>query len=90
MPFIGIITVLLSLAVTGIGLTAQVRKNYRRKTMVGLSPVYFVLLAISYTFWVVYGVSQYDLVLIVPMSLGALMSWTVAVQFALYRRAEAP
>ncbi len=86
MSLIGVITVCLSLAVTGIGLTAQVRKNHARKSVEGLSGPYFLLLAISYSFWVVYGLIQRDLVLIVPMTLGTLMSWTVVVQMRLYRR----
>ena len=82
---IKIITVVLSLAVTGLGLTAQAKKNYLRKSVEGLSLVYFLLLAISYTFWSTYGFLQKDLVLIVPMSLGMIMSWIVTFQFSLYR-----
>lgn len=80
-----ILTVVLSLAVTGLGLTAQVRKNYLRKSTEGLSLFYFLLLAVSYTCWSVYGFTQQDLVLIIPMTLGTLMSWLVTFQFALYR-----
>ena len=82
---IKIITVVLSLAVTGLGLTAQAKKNYLRKSVEGLSLVYFLLLAISYTFWSTYGFLQKDLVLIVPMTLGMIMSWIVTFQFSLYR-----
>ena len=85
MVTIKIITVLLSLAVTGLGLAAQVRKNYRKKSVEGLSFLYFSLLAISYSFWSIYGFSQRDLVLIIPMSLGMLMSWIVVSQFAVYK-----
>mgnify|MGYP001599056746 CR=1 FL=1 len=85
MVTIKIITVILSLAVTCLGLTAQVRKNYLKKSVEGLSFFYFSLLAISYTFWSIYGFSQHDLVLIVPMSLGMLMSWLIVAQFLRYR-----
>lgn len=85
MTYIKIITVLLSLIVTGLGLTSQVRKNFSRKSMEGLSFFYFFILAISYTFWSTYGFLQQDLVLIIPMTLGAIMSWVVVVQFYLYR-----
>ena len=85
MVTIKIITVLLSLAVTGLGLAAQVRKNYRKKSVEGLSFLYFSLLAISYSFWSIYGFSQRDLVLIIHMSLGMLMSWIVVSQFAVYK-----
>lgn len=85
MTAIKILTVLLSLAVTGLGLTAQVRKNFKNKSVEGLSFFYFILLAISYSFWSVYGFSQHDLVLIVPMSLGMLMSWIVVSQFVVYK-----
>ncbi len=85
MASIKIITVILSLLVTGLGLTAQVRKNYVRKSMEGLSIFYFTLLAISYSFWSIYGFSQKDLVIIVPMSLGMIVSWIVVAQFVIYR-----
>jgi uncharacterized protein with PQ loop repeat len=85
MTTIKIITVILSLIVTGLGLTSQVRKNYGRKSMEGLSFFYFSILAISYTFWSIYGFSQNDLVLIIPMSLGAIMSWVVVAQFLIYK-----
>ena len=80
-----ILTVVLSLAVTGLGLTSQVMKNYARKSVEGLSFFYFSLLAISYTFWSAYGLLQRDVVLIIPMTLGMIMSWIVAFQFVLYR-----
>lgn len=80
-----ILTVGLSLAVTGLGLTAQVRKNYQRKSVEGLSLFYFSLLAISYTCWSTYGFLQQDFVLIIPMTLGMLMSWLVTFQFFVYR-----
>lgn len=85
MAIIKIVTVILSLAVTGLGLTAQVRKNYHKRSVEGLSLFYFFLLAVSYTFWSLYGFMQHDLVLIIPMSLGMLMSWVVVGQFARYR-----
>jgi uncharacterized protein with PQ loop repeat len=87
MPIIKIVTVILSLIVTGLGLTSQVRKNYLRKSMEGLSFFYFFILAISYSFWSLYGFVQKDLVLIIPMSLGMLVSWIVVLQFYLYRKA---
>ncbi|MBI5003725.1 hypothetical protein HZC00_01375 [Candidatus Kaiserbacteria bacterium] len=85
MAAIKIITVILSLIVTGLGLTSQVRKNYLRKSVDGLSLFYFVVLAISYSFWSVYGLLQEDPVLIIPMSLGCFVSWIVVFQFYLYR-----
>ena len=46
---------------------------------------YFVLLAVSYSFWSIYGFLQQDMVLIVPMSLGMIMSWVIVGQFVRYR-----
>jgi uncharacterized protein with PQ loop repeat len=86
MNIIGIITVTLSLIVTGLGLTSQVRKNKKRASMEGLSFFYFFILAISYSFWVVYGFVLKDLVLIIPMSIGAIMSWVVVSQFYFYKK----
>ena len=85
MNIIGIITVALSLIVTGLGLTAQVRKNKKRKSMEGLSFFYFFVLAISYSFWVIYGIVSEDWILIIPMTIGALMSWVLVIQFFMYR-----
>jgi len=85
MLWIKIITVVLSLLVTGLGLTAQVRKNHARRSVEGLSMFYFLLLAISYSFWSFYGIVQQDIVLIIPMTLGMVMSWVVVGQFWLYR-----
>ena len=81
-----IITVVLSLVVTGLGLTSQVKKNFKRKSVEGLSFFYFLILAVSYSFWSIYGFSQQDLVLIIPMTLGAIMSWVVVGQFLVYRK----
>ncbi len=83
---IKIITVVLSPLVTCIGLTAQVRKNYIRKSVDGLSFFYFFILAVSYSFWSIYGFLQTDVVLIVPMSLGMIMSWLVVTQFLTYKK----
>ena len=88
MEIIGVITVLLSLIVTGLGLSAQVRKNRERKSVEGLSFFYFSVLAISYSFWVLYGIMLKDWVLIIPMTIGALMSLVVVFQFFLYRKVE--
>lgn len=85
MLWIKIITVVLSLAVTGLGLTAQVRKNHVRRSVEGLSVFYFLLLAISYSFWSTYGIVQQDFVLIIPMTLGMIISWVVVGQFWVYR-----
>lgn len=56
--------------------------------MEGLSFFYFSILAVSYTFWSIYGFSQKDLVLIIPMTLGAIMSWVVVAQFGLYKKGK--
>jgi uncharacterized protein with PQ loop repeat len=85
MNIIGIITVVLSLIVTGVGLTSQARKNHKRRSTEGLSHFYFVILAISYTFWTIYGFVLDDLIIIIPMSIGAMMSWFVVTQFFFYK-----
>lgn len=86
MSIIEITTVGLSLVVTGIGITSQVRKNHTRRSMEGLSFFYFFILAVSYSFWVVYGIASKDWVLILPMSIGAIMSWVVVIQFFIYKK----
>ncbi len=82
---IGYITIALSLLVTGLGMTSQAKKNYIRKSTEGLSPVYFILLAISYSFWVYYGFSKHDYVLIVPMTVGAIVSYLIVFQIHYYK-----
>lgn len=86
MLFLKIATITLSLSVTGLGLASQARKNYTRKSTEGLSLLYFSLLAVSYSFWTAYGVVGGDVVLIIPMALGMIMSWAVFAQFFLYQR----
>lgn len=83
---IKIITIILSLIVTGLGLSSQVYKNYQRKSLEGLSFFYFFVLATSYSFWSAYGVLQKDWVLVIPMSLGMLISWLVVIQFWIYKK----
>lgn len=80
------ITVVLSLVVTGLGLTTQVRKNFERRSTEGLSLFYFCLLAVSYSFWAAYGIAQRDTVLIIPMSVGAVVSWVLVAQFFFLRK----
>jgi uncharacterized protein with PQ loop repeat len=86
MTAIKIVTVILSLAVTALGLTSQVRKNQLRKSIEGLSFFYFFILAVSYTFWSIYGFLQNDTVLIIPMTLGAIVSWILVFQFFIYKK----
>ncbi len=81
---LGYITIALSLLVTGLGMTSQARKNYLGKSTRGLSLIYFILLAISYSFWVFYGISKKDLVLIIPMSVGAVVSYVILFQIYYY------
>lgn len=85
MSLLGMATVALSLIVTGVGLSAQARKNHQRKNVAGLSPIYFSILAISYTFWSAYGFVKDDLVLIIPMLVGMCVSWLIVFQIIRYR-----
>lgn len=85
MVTIKIVTVILSLIVTGLGLTSQAHKNFKRKSVEGLSFFYFLILAISYSFWSLYGALLRDPVLIIPMTLGCLVSWFLVIQFYLYK-----
>jgi len=80
------LTIILSLVFIGLGLTAQVRKNYLRKNADGLSSFYFFILSISYSFWVLYGFLQSDLALIIPMFVGALVSWIPVFQIFTYNK----
>ncbi len=86
MLWLNIITVCLSLLVTLIGLTSQWYKNKIRRSTKGLSLHYFLLLGISYNFWVMYGLYQGDFVIIVPMTIGAIMSWAIVLQFSVYKK----
>jgi len=53
--------------------------------MEGLSFFYFSILAVSYSFWVYYGVTLRDWVLIIPMTMGTVMSWVIVGQFFIYK-----
>jgi len=66
-------------------MTSQVKKNYSRKSTEGLSSIYFILLAVSYSFWMFYGFSKNDYVLIIPGIAGAMMSYIIVFQIQYYK-----
>ena len=58
----------------------QVREILRRKSSVGISITYLVVLLVGFALWVAYGLSSSDLPLVVPNTLAfAVMGITIGV-----------
>jgi uncharacterized protein with PQ loop repeat len=71
---IGLITIVTSLLVKLLGEPDPIRRNFRRKSTAGLSPLLYVLSLIAYVSWTIHGVLQDDRVIIVAQSVGILTS----------------
>jgi uncharacterized protein with PQ loop repeat len=60
------------------------RKNYRRKSVEGVSRAFYLLSFISYGVWTLYGALQKDLVVVLAQGLGVLATGAVVYQIILY------
>lgn len=69
-----------------LGFPDQFLKNYKRKSTVGLSTIFFVLAFVSYALWTLHGYFQNDWVLIVGQGVGVLTTGAIVVQIVMYRK----
>jgi MtN3 and saliva related transmembrane protein len=83
---VGIVTTVVSILVKAIGLPDQIRKNYQRKSTLGLSVPFFILGFVSYGLWTVYGVLKQDWVLILGQGAGMITMGIIAWQIYIYRK----
>jgi len=83
---VGVVTTVVSILVKIIGLPDQIRKNYQRKSTLGLSTPFFVLGMASYTLWTLYGALKHDWVLILGQGVGMITMGIIAWQIYIYRK----
>jgi len=83
---VGVVTTIISILVKIIGLPDQIRKNYQRKSISGLSVPFFILGFVSYALWTVYGLLKRDWVLILGQGAGMVTMGIIAYQIFLYRK----
>jgi len=81
----GIVTAIVWVLVKVIGLPDQIRKNYTRKSTVGLSVPFFLLGFASYGLWTLYELLRRDWVLICGQGAGMITIGVIAWQMYLYR-----
>jgi len=85
MPIIGTLATIVSLLIIGLGLPAQIYKNYKRKSCEGLSAWLFLMAFASYFLWCAYGWTKPDLFLKIAHTPGVALSLILLYQFFLYR-----
>lgn len=82
--FFGNMTLVLAVAMVFVGLTGQIRKNYREKKC-GMSFWLIVLALGVYTSRVGYAITINSLYIFIPDAFGVLFSIVLTIQFFLYR-----
>ena len=83
---VSVLTVISSLSIKLLGEPDQIRKNYARKSTLGLSPILYGLSLLSYALWTIHGILITDWTIIAAQSLGVLTSSIVLYQIWRYRR----
>ena len=76
----------LSVAVKVIGMPAQLRQNYVRKSTEGLSNWFLVLTLVSYAMWVIHGLQVHDSSLVIGQGLGVFATLLILYQVVIYRK----
>ncbi len=84
--FVGTLTVIVSLLTKLIGLPAQIRQNFIRKSTKGVSAVLIILLCLSYSLWTFYGFLKKDLFLIIGHSIGIITTGIIVLQIIKYKQ----
>ena len=67
-----------------IGFPDQVRLNYKRKSVEGLSKPFFILGFTSYVLWTAYGLAKSDPVLMIGQGIGVFLSGIIGGQMIYY------
>jgi len=83
---IATLTLIVGILVKVIGIPAQIRKNYTRKSTEGLSTAFIILCFVAYSLWTIHGILQKDLVLVFGQGLGILTTGTIILQIFIYRK----
>ena len=85
---LGALVIILSLALFVIGLPTQAWKNYKAKSVIGLSLPLFALNFAAYAVWLWYGVLIKNAPIIVPNIPAIIFGLVILFQFFAYRRAR--
>lgn len=88
--FVTIMTTVLSVAVKVVGMPAQIKSNYLRKSTTGLSGWFMLTTLVSYMLWVVHGIQVHDMALVIGQGLGALVTAVIVTQMLTYRGTSQP
>ena len=83
---VGILTTIVAILVKVIGLPDQIKKIYQRKSVEGISIIFFLLAFISYVLWTIHGFFQKDNVLIIGQGAGMLTTGIILAQILIYRK----
>ena len=83
---IGYLASFITIVYTAIGLPNQIVKNYRLKSIEGLSLFLFVTLFFTFTSWVIYGILKPDWFIGVPNALGGLCTFIIICQILYYTK----
>jgi uncharacterized protein with PQ loop repeat len=86
---VSLMTVIASISIKLIGEPDQIRRNYKRRSTVGLSPLLYGLSVLSYSLWTVHGLQTGDMAIIVAQSAGILTSGIILFQMWRYRKSHA-
>jgi uncharacterized protein with PQ loop repeat len=84
--FLGLGVIISSLILFAIGLPVQIYKNFRRKSVEGLSLPLFLLYFSAYVVWLWYGLRIGELPIIIPNTLAAPLALILLSQFIIYRK----
>ena len=85
---VSLLTVIASISIKLIGEPDQIRRNYKRRSTVGLSPLLYGLSVLSYSLWTVHGFQTGDIAIIVAQSVGIVTSGIVLFQMWHYRKSH--
>ena len=83
---IGFLTTIVAILVKVIGLPDQIKKIYKRKSVEGISTVFFILAFVSYFLWTIHGIFQKDNVLIIGQGAGMVTTGIILGQIFIYRK----
>ena len=85
---LGIGVIVLSLSLFFIGLPVQAYKNYKRKSIKGLSLPLFLLNFLAYVIWLWYGLLITNLTIIIPNIPAVIFGAIILYQFFTYRKKQ--
>jgi uncharacterized protein with PQ loop repeat len=83
---IGLIATIITTIYTIFGLPSQLLKNYRNKSVEGVSLFMSIMLVFVFLSWVLYALAKNDYYILISNTPGFIGSLVLVVQFYLYRK----